>query len=138
MTPSAIPSLRLRSVRTARSTTNAPSQRVTISSLACTRERTPWPWAAWMGSPIRPPVALSWLSVADNISMRPHLYAYPPRAARVAALIKKELGADVETTGADPGEFTVWVGDKIVARKSWLRFPADQRVLEAVRAALDS
>jgi len=53
-------------------------------------------------------------------------------------LIKKELGADVETTGGDPGEFTVWVGDKIVARKSWLRFPADQRVLEAVRAALDS
>ena len=44
----------------------------------------------------------------------------------------------METTGGDPGEFTVWVGDKIVARKSWLRFPADQRVLEAVRAALDS
>jgi len=53
-------------------------------------------------------------------------------------LLKKELGADVETTGGDPGEFTVWVADKIVARKSWLRFPADQRVLEAVRAAIKS
>jgi hypothetical protein len=54
----------------------------------------------------------------------------------VAALLRKELDAEVETTGGNKGEFTVWVGDKLVARKSVLRFPSDQKVLEAVRAAL--
>jgi len=54
----------------------------------------------------------------------------------VAALLRKDLGAQVEMTGGDRGEFTVWVGDQLVARKSILRFPSDQKVLEAVRAAL--
>jgi hypothetical protein len=54
----------------------------------------------------------------------------------VAALLAKELGAQVETVPGKTGEFTVWVGDKLVARKGWLRFPSDQKVLEAVRAAL--
>src|SRR5438876_1106452 len=61
--------------------------------------------------------------------------SYPPRAARVAALLKKELGVEVETVAGANGEFTVWVDDKLVARKSWVRFPSDQRVLEAVRSA---
>jgi len=52
-------------------------------------------------------------------------------------LLKKELGVDVETAGGGLGEFTVWVGDRMVARKGWLRFPSDQRVLGAVRAALN-
>jgi len=56
----------------------------------------------------------------------------------VAALLHKELGAEVETTGGKTGEFTVWVGDKLVASKGWLRFPADQKILAAVRAALNS
>jgi len=54
----------------------------------------------------------------------------------VAALLKKELGAEVETTGGGRGEFTVWVGEELVARKGMLRFPSDQKVLDAVRAAL--
>jgi len=54
----------------------------------------------------------------------------------VAALLKKEFGTDVETTGGKTGEFTVWVGDELVARKAWLRFPSDRKVLEAVRVAL--
>ena len=56
----------------------------------------------------------------------------------MAALLKKELGLDVEIVGGDAGEFTVWVGDRVVARKAWLRFPSDQRVLDAVSAALNS
>jgi hypothetical protein len=52
-------------------------------------------------------------------------------------LLKKELGIDVETVAGDRGEFTVRVGDKIVARKGWIRFPSDRTVLEAVRAALN-
>ena len=54
----------------------------------------------------------------------------------MAALLRKELGAEVEMTGGDRGEFTVWVGDQLVARKGVLRFPSDQKVLDAVRAAL--
>ena len=54
----------------------------------------------------------------------------------MAALLRKELGAEVEMTGGDRGEFTVWVGDQLVARKGVLRFPSDQKVLETVRAAL--
>jgi hypothetical protein len=53
-------------------------------------------------------------------------------------LLKKELGIDVETVAGDRGEFTVWVGDKIVARKGWIRFPSDQTVVQAVRAALNN
>jgi len=52
-------------------------------------------------------------------------------------LLKKELGLEVETTGGGLGEFTVRVEDRIVARKGWLRFPSDQRVLNSVRAALN-
>jgi hypothetical protein len=51
-------------------------------------------------------------------------------------LLKKELGAEVELAAGGNGEFTVWVGDKVVARKGVLRFPSDQKVLEAVRAEL--
>jgi len=50
-------------------------------------------------------------------------------------LLKKELGVEVETVAGANGEFTVWVDDKLVARKGWVRFPSDQRVLEAVRSA---
>ena len=51
-------------------------------------------------------------------------------------MLKRELGVQVETTGGKTGEFTVWVGDELVAQKGWIRFPSDQRILEAVRSAL--
>jgi hypothetical protein len=54
----------------------------------------------------------------------------------VAALLKKELRADVETVTGNVGEFTVWVDDKRVSTKGWLRFPGDRKILEAVRAEL--
>jgi len=54
----------------------------------------------------------------------------------VAALLKRELGVEPEVTVGDRGEFTVWVGDRLVAKKGWLRFPPDQKVLTAVREAL--
>jgi hypothetical protein len=53
-------------------------------------------------------------------------------------LLKKELDVEVGTIGGKTGEFTVWVDDKIVAAKGWIRFPSDQKVLEAVRAALSA
>jgi hypothetical protein len=54
----------------------------------------------------------------------------------VAELIKRELGVEPELIEGDRGEFTVWVGDRVVAKKGWVRFPTDESVLAAVRAAL--
>jgi hypothetical protein len=54
----------------------------------------------------------------------------------VAELIKAELGIEPELVEGDRGEFTVWVGEQEVAKKGWVRFPSDQKVLSAVRQAL--
>jgi hypothetical protein len=54
----------------------------------------------------------------------------------VAELIRRELETEPELVEGDRGEFTVWVGDQVVAKKGWVRFPSDQRVLSAVRQAL--
>jgi len=54
----------------------------------------------------------------------------------VADLIERELKVSAQLVEGDRGEFTVWVGDSLVSKKNWLGFPADEKVLEAVRAAL--
>jgi hypothetical protein len=54
----------------------------------------------------------------------------------VADLLKKELGVETKLVAGDRGEFTVWVGDEVVAKKNWLGFPDDEKVLTAVRQAL--
>ena len=54
----------------------------------------------------------------------------------MAELIKRELGIDPELVEGDGGEFTVWVGDRVVAKKGWIRFPSAERVLSAVQQAL--
>jgi hypothetical protein len=53
----------------------------------------------------------------------------------VAAQLKQDLGVDAELIVGGSGEFTVWVGDKKVAEKSWGRFPEPDSVVTAVRAA---
>lgn len=54
----------------------------------------------------------------------------------MAELIKRELGIQPELVEGDRGEFTVWVGDRMVAKKGWVRFPQDKKVLAAVQQAL--
>jgi hypothetical protein len=54
----------------------------------------------------------------------------------VADLLERELDVSAQLVEGDRGEFTVWVGDSLVSKKNWLGFPADEKVLEAVRAAL--
>ena len=54
----------------------------------------------------------------------------------MAALIKAELGVDSELTEGGRGEFTVWVGDKIVAKKDADGFPSDEDALAAVKRAV--
>jgi hypothetical protein len=54
----------------------------------------------------------------------------------VAALIKDKLGVDSEVIEGGRGEFTVWVGDEVVAKKSMLGFPSDEDALAAVKRAV--
>jgi len=55
----------------------------------------------------------------------------------VAALIKDSIGADVQLVKGGRGEFTVWVGDNVVAKKDPLvGFPTDDDALAAVQRAL--
>ena len=54
----------------------------------------------------------------------------------MAALIKKETGVDAELIEGGRGEFTVWVGEEVVARKDSLGFPAEDEALAAVQQAL--
>ena len=56
----------------------------------------------------------------------------------MADLLKRELGVEAELVEGSRGEFTVRVDDKIVAQKGWVRFPQDQKVLAAVRQALEA
>lgn len=51
----------------------------------------------------------------------------------MAALIKKELGVDPDLVEGDRGEFTVWVGETVVARKDAGVFPEDSDVVTAVK-----
>lgn len=55
----------------------------------------------------------------------------------MAALIKDSVGADVQLVEGGRGEFTVWVGDNVVAKKDPLvGFPTDDDALAAVQRAL--
>ncbi len=52
----------------------------------------------------------------------------------MAAQLKQELGIETELVVGDSGEFTVWVGDRKIAEKSWGRFPDPDAVVNAVRS----
>jgi hypothetical protein len=55
----------------------------------------------------------------------------------VAAVIKDATSVDVDVVEGGRGEFSVRVGDRIVAQKSPRGFPTDADVLAEVRAALE-
>lgn len=46
------------------------------------------------------------------------------------------LGVPVVITPGGRGEFTVWVGDAVVARKTLMGFPSEDDCVVAVRRAL--
>jgi hypothetical protein len=54
----------------------------------------------------------------------------------VAAAIEKQFGVETQLVEGDRGEWRVLVGDREVAKKSWLGFPSDRKVLTAVGEAL--
>ncbi len=53
----------------------------------------------------------------------------------MAAELKQALNVDTELVVGNTGEFTVWVGDKMVSEKR-MTFPEPAEVVEAVRAEL--
>lgn len=54
----------------------------------------------------------------------------------MAARIKEELDSDVELIVGKPGEFTVWVDDRCVAKKTLMGFPDDDACVDGVAEAL--
>jgi hypothetical protein len=54
----------------------------------------------------------------------------------VAALIAEVTGVTPEVTPGGRGEFTIWVGDALVAEKSRRGYPSDDAVLAAVKEGL--
>jgi len=55
----------------------------------------------------------------------------------VADLLKTELGIEAELQQGKPGEFTVLVNNEVIAKKGFLMLPSDQKVITAVRQALN-
>ena len=53
----------------------------------------------------------------------------------MAAELKKALGIETKLEVGSSGEFTVWVDGDKVAEKKWMRFPAPDDVVAAVREA---
>jgi hypothetical protein len=54
----------------------------------------------------------------------------------VAALIQDQLGASTELIEGGRGEFTVWVDDNVVAKKTTDGFPTDEEAVAAVKQAI--
>jgi hypothetical protein len=54
----------------------------------------------------------------------------------VAAVLKTALGVETELAEGGRGEFTVWVGDEVVARKDSKGFPSEDDALAGVQRAL--
>jgi hypothetical protein len=54
----------------------------------------------------------------------------------VAVLITEATGVEVDVVEGSRGEFSVRVGDEIVARKDARGFPRDDEVVAAVQRAL--
>lgn len=55
----------------------------------------------------------------------------------MAAALKDAIGIEAELIEGSRGEFTVWVGDQIVARKGATGFPSEDEAVIAVRAAVN-
>ena len=54
----------------------------------------------------------------------------------MAALLKKDLNVEADVVPGDRGEFTVWVGDALVAQKGADGFPEDSAIVAAVQQKL--
>ena len=51
-------------------------------------------------------------------------------------MLERELGVKAELIEGRLGEFTVGVGDKVIAKKGLIFFPQEKKILNAARKAL--
>ena len=51
-------------------------------------------------------------------------------------MLEREVGVKAELIEGHLGEFTVCVGDKVVAKKGLIFFPPEKKILSAVRKTL--
>jgi hypothetical protein len=51
----------------------------------------------------------------------------------VAAQLKQDLGVESDLVVGKSGEFTIWLGDQLVAEKNWQGFPDPDDVVDSVR-----
>ncbi len=58
------------------------------------------------------------------------------RAARLADTINREIGTKANLMVGHVGEFTIWVDDKPVARKTLLGFPSEKKVIKGLKKEL--
>ncbi len=55
----------------------------------------------------------------------------------MAKYIKNKSGIEAEIdSGGKIGEFTVWVDDKLVGKKGFLKFPDKEKILVAIQQEL--
>jgi|GEM_PF-3211770 len=62
--------------------------------------------------------------------------SFEERAARLAIEIKRELDREAKLMVGHVGEFTIWVDDKPIARKTILGFPSDGKVIKGLKKEL--
>ena len=52
------------------------------------------------------------------------------------AITEEHPGAQIELVPGGRGEFTVWLGEECLAKKSFAGFPSEEEVLLALRQSL--
>jgi hypothetical protein len=55
----------------------------------------------------------------------------------VADLLKRKFGVEAELVEGKKNEFSILVDNKVVAKKGWLIFPEDKKIITAVSRALE-
>ncbi len=59
------------------------------------------------------------------------------KAARVAEMIKQQLGIEAELVKGGMGKLSVLVNGKKILKKGWFTSPSEQEFTDAVRQAID-
>jgi hypothetical protein len=62
--------------------------------------------------------------------------SFEERAARLAETIKRELSLDAKLMVGHVGEFSIWVEDKPIARKTIFGFPSEKKVVKSLKKEL--
>jgi hypothetical protein len=62
--------------------------------------------------------------------------SFEERAAKLAEVINKEIGMKANLMVGHVGEFSIWVEDKPIARKTIFGFPSDSKVIKGLKKEL--